>query len=114
MVDLRGVPLPVSTLRTVDSLVNRRTYTLAHSLGFGAHFTLRKISSRSCLPQYVSQTRFRIASAEPELATMVAGLSRCGGKLDELERAATFRGGSSCLVVEKGEALYAKMAMGRI
>ena len=29
MVDLRGVPLPVSTLRTVDSLVNRRTYTLA-------------------------------------------------------------------------------------
>ena len=36
MVDLRGAPLLVSTLRTVDSLVNRRTYTLACGPVFGA------------------------------------------------------------------------------
>ena len=41
MVDLRGVPLPVSTLRTVDSLVNRRTYTLACGPAFGAKHRIR-------------------------------------------------------------------------
>ena len=39
MVDLRGVPLPVSTLWAGDSLVNRRTYTLARGSVFGAYFT---------------------------------------------------------------------------
>ena len=36
MVDLRGVPLPVSTVRVGDPLVNRRTYTLACGPVFGA------------------------------------------------------------------------------
>jgi len=43
VVDLRGVPLPVSILWAGDSLVNRRTYTLACGPVFGAHFT-----GRSC------------------------------------------------------------------
>ena len=36
IVDLRGVPLAVSTLWAGDSLVNRRTYTLARGPVFGA------------------------------------------------------------------------------
>ena len=36
MVDLRSVPLPVSTLWAGDSLVNRRTYTLARGPVLGA------------------------------------------------------------------------------
>lgn len=35
VVDLRGVPLPVSTVRVGDSLVNRRTFTLTCGRGIG-------------------------------------------------------------------------------
>lgn len=40
MVDLRGVPHLVTTVWAGDSLVNRRTYTLARGPVFGAHFTI--------------------------------------------------------------------------
>ena len=42
MIDLRGVPRPVTTLEAGESLVTLRTYTLACGPVFGAHFTQLK------------------------------------------------------------------------
>ena len=40
VIDLRGVPFPVTTLWAGDSFVNRRTYTLARGPVFGAKLTI--------------------------------------------------------------------------